>query len=274
VTAAAYGAAERRPHDLDPGTVEDERMPGQHVVAAFDFDGTLTSGGSVWQFLTAVRGRPRVLAAGVLLSPLMVRAALFGGRASDVAKEALFRVTLAGLDAAEIERRAEDFGLAHYARRQRTQMRARLEWHRHQGHELVIVSASPEYYVQAVGRELGVDAVVATRLAVDDQGLLTGRFDGANCRGQEKLARLEQWLETSHLDDHDGEGAPAGGARPHTASGPGGHGDERPFLWAYGNSAGDRALLRAADIGVDAGRLGRLGKLRAFRRLGDVLTAW
>ena len=48
----------------------------------------------------------------------------------------------------------------------------------------------------------------------------------------------------------------------------------RPFLWAYGNSAGDRELLEAADIGVDAGRLGRFGKLRRFRRLGEVLTAW
>ena len=49
---------------------------------------------------------------------------------------------------------------------------------------------------------------------------------------------------------------------------------DRPFLWAYGNSAGDRQMLAAADIGVDTGRLGRLGKLRRFRRLGDVLTAW
>ena len=47
-----------------------------------------------------------------------------------------------------------------------------------------------------------------------------------------------------------------------------------PYLWAYGNSAGDLEMLHAADIGVDAGRLGRFGKLRRFRRLGDVLTAW
>ena len=30
-------------------------------VAAFDFDGTLTNGGSVFEFLTAVAGRPAVL---------------------------------------------------------------------------------------------------------------------------------------------------------------------------------------------------------------------
>jgi len=231
--------------------------PGD-VVAAFDFDGTLTRGGSVWKFLSAVRGRRAVVAAGIVLLPKLVGAALLGGRHADEAKEALFVRTLAGLDATDVERRAREFGLAHFARCSRITVRARLDWHRRQGHRLVIVSASPEYYVRAVGRELGVDGVVATRLAVDAEGRLTGRFEGRNCRGEQKLLRLEEWLEASPVEGHDGEGAHAGAL----------------FLWAYGNSAGDRRLLEAADIGVDAGRLGRVGKLRHFRRLGDVLTAW
>jgi hypothetical protein len=41
----------------------------------------------------------------------------------------------------------------------------------------------------------------------------------------------------------------------------------RPVLWAYGNSEGDRRLLAGADVGVDAGRLGRVGALRSFVRL-------
>ena len=41
-------------------------------------------------------------------------------------------------------------------------------------------------------------------------------------------------------------------------------------LWAYGNSRGDLRLLRAADHGVDAGRLGRLGRLRGFPRVRSV----
>ena len=38
-------------------------------VAAFDFDGTLTNGGSVFDFLTAVSGRGRVLRASASLLP-------------------------------------------------------------------------------------------------------------------------------------------------------------------------------------------------------------
>ena len=252
-----------------------ERIPGDDVVAAFDFDGTLTRGGSVWKFLSAMRGRRVVALAAIPLTPKLVRAALFGGHAADEAKEALFRRTLAGLDAGEVARRAGDFGLRHYRSRCRIKVRSRLDWHRRQGHRLVIVSASPECYVGVVGQELGVDAVIATKLAVDERGRLTGRFDGHNCRGEQKLLRLRQWLEASPAA-LDGEGAHAHDAHattdPAAPDRPGAGGP--PFIWAYGNSAGDRRLLEAADIGIDAGKLGPMGKLRGFRRLGDVLTAW
>jgi phosphoserine phosphatase len=45
-------------------------------------------------------------------------------------------------------------------------------------------------------------------------------------------------------------------------------GDNKPELYAYGNSRGDRRMLSAADHPVDCGQLGTLGALRAFPRLG------
>jgi phosphatidylglycerophosphatase C len=254
-----------------------ERVPGRHVVAAFDFDGTLTRGGSVWQFLSSVCGRGPVISAGIALLPKLLRAALLGGTAADEAKEALFVRTLAGRPAGEVAAVAAQFGISHYRHRSRTKLRARLDWHRRQGHRVVVVSASPEYYVRPVGDELGVDGVVATRLEVDGDGRLTGRFDGGNCRGAQKLARLVEWMEASSEKEHDGVGAHVGANHLTFDStlDPAHHGDKgRPYLWAYGNSAGDLEMLEAADVGIDAGRLGRLGKLRQFRRLGEVLTAW
>jgi phosphatidylglycerophosphatase C len=217
------------------------------VVAAFDFDGTLTRGGSVWPFLVALRGRRRVVLATAVLAGRLAVAAVLGGRFADGVKEALFRRTLAGIPAEELDTRAAAFGLAHYRRRARADVRRRLEWHRAQGHRLIIVSASLESYLVPVGRELGVDAVVATRLAVGPEGDLTGYYDGANCRGDEKLARVRRWM------------AQTTGATAIT-----------PVLWAYGNSNGDLQLLRGADVGVDVGRLGRLGALRSFPRLTDL----
>jgi hypothetical protein len=43
-------------------------------------------------------------------------------------------------------------------------------------------------------------------------------------------------------------------------------------LWAYGNSRGDAWLLSSADHGVDAGRLGRYGRLSQFPTLAAVMA--
>jgi phosphatidylglycerophosphatase C len=56
---------------------------------------------------------------------------------------------------------------------------------------------------------------------VDGTGRITGRMLGGNCRGPEKVARLEAWL--------------AG---------------QQPPIYAYGNSSGDRELLARAHVGV------------------------
>ena len=68
-----------------------------------------------------------------------------------------------------------------------------------------MVSASLEAYVATAGQILGADGAVATRLEVVD-ATLTGRYEGANCRGDEKLRRLRQWIET----DGDRSRAPLG----------------------------------------------------------------
>jgi len=218
------------------------------VVAAFDFDGTLTRGGSVWPFLVAMSGRRRVLTAAVAVAGKLLAAALLGGRHADAAKEALFRRTLAGLRAEETAVRAAAFGRAHYRRHSRADIRERMEWHRARGHRLVIVSASPRIYLEAVAEDLEVDALVATRLAVGEDGRLTGSYEGGNCRGAEKLARVRALIDRWTTDA----------------------GAITPVLWAYGNSDGDRQLLAGADIGVDVGRLGRVGALRSFPRLADL----
>jgi HAD superfamily hydrolase (TIGR01490 family) len=215
------------------------------TVAAFDFDGTLTNGGSVFPFLLAMRGTGTVLRAVVALSPQLLRAALVGGSAADRVKEKLFNRLLGGLPVEEVDERSVQFAALHLARHLRSDTRHRLEWHQRQGHHVVIVSASPECYVRPAGAQLGVDGVVATRLAVGGGGLLTGGYEGKNCRGAEKYARL----------------------RAHDLLSNGG---DQPELWAYGNSRGDLRLLNAADHGVDAGQLGPFGRLRRFPRLSVV----
>ena len=250
--------AASRPSRAEPGSASPHPRPGPAddapgrqtpTVAAFDFDGTLTNSGSVFPFLVSLRGPWPVLRAVLRFSPSLLRAAVEGGSTADRAKERLFTRLLGGLAVAEVERASAVFARRHLRRHLREDVRHRLEWHRRQGHHVVIVSASPQCYVAPAGAELGADGVVATRLAVGGGGLLTGGYEGKNCRGAEKYTRLVVYLRAQGLLSNNGT---------------------HPVLWAYGNSRGDLRLLDAADHGVDAGRLGNLGRLRRFPRLSDV----
>ena len=221
-------------------------------VAAFDFDGTLTEGGSLFDFLAAVTDRATVTAASVALAPRLAHAALAGGDVADRTKELLFLRVLAGVDAAHLDQVSQRFADQHLAANLREDVGRRFDWHRRRGDRVVIVSASPGCYVQAAGDRLGADAVIATRLEVADDGTLTGRYQGKNCRGEEKLRRLQQWIGELH--------GPADDGRP------------APRLWAYGNSRGDLRMLHAAHIGVNVGRLGPISRLRAFPGLDNTQT--
>ena len=53
---------------------------------------------------------------------------------------------------------------------------ALIEHHRREGREIVIVSVSPEEVVRPLAGYLGVDNVIATRSAVDEEGRYTGRL--------------------------------------------------------------------------------------------------
>ncbi len=207
-------------------------------LAAFDFDGTLTSGGSVFAFLQAVTDRGSVWSPSLALAPRLARAALVGGTVADQTKEELFQRTLGGVPLVHATQVADRFARTHLARHQRPEVRARLDRHLSRGDRVVIVSASPALYVEMAGVILGAHGVIATELAVGQDGTLTGRYEGANCRGAEKLRRLRLWIDE--------------------------FGDAPDRVWAYGNSRGDLKMLGAAHVGVNVGRLGRCGALRAF----------
>jgi phosphatidylglycerophosphatase C len=210
-------------------------------VAAFDFDGTLTKGGSVFEFLAAVSGRPAVLRAAASLTPRLAHAALVSGTVADETKETLFERVLGGVGAALVEQVAAEFASRHLAAHVRPEVRRRLDWHRGRGDKVVVVSASPDAYVRVAAERLAADGAIATLLEVDGAGRLTGRYQGANCRGEEKIRRLRLWMADADVED--------------------------ATLWAYGNSRGDLRMLRAADTGVNVGRLGRFGALRNFAGL-------
>lgn len=180
-------------------------------VAAFDFDGTLSHRDTLVPFLIGLRGR-RQFARAATGALTEVR-----GPGRNRAKAALLRRLVAGFPVEIYRDRAQAYGRS-LQDRLRADSVGRLRDHADRGHTVVIVSASLRDFLAPVADHLGVDGLIATELAEDGNGLLTGELVGRNVRGSEKPQRLLEHL-----------------------------GGQPSILWAYGNSRGDSALLAAAD---------------------------
>jgi len=188
------------------------------VVAAFDFDGTLTQRDTMFPFLLHVAGWGAFVRQVSLLAPTLAGYGL-GIVRNDIAKERVFTRFLSGMDLIELQRKAEQFSVQKLPGLLRAEAMQRLAWHKKQGHRCVVISASLELYVRPWALATGFDDVLATRLETQEQNRITGKLSGENCFGSEKVRRLEVLL---------------GPRSDYT-------------LYAYGDSRGDRELLSGAD---------------------------
>lgn len=68
-----------------------------------------------------------------------------------------------------------------------------IDWHKAQGHDVTIISASASILVEPIARELGVDRVVATEMEVEN-GKLTGRIT-RYLKGPAKAEAVTRFVE-------------------------------------------------------------------------------
>ena len=197
--------------------------PVKPIVAAFDFDGTLTWRDTLLPFLRRLLGLPTLLWVLFICSPWLAGYVL-RLVSNHRAKAVLLQAALAGRSVTDVERCAQAFVREYLPQQWRPWGLQQLVRHQQAGHRCVLVTASTSPYMHLVGASLGVDAVLCTEMEVVD-GRYTGRLATANCHGEEKVDRLKAWL------------AQAYGAAP----------DHQPALHAYGDTKGDWPMLRLAQ---------------------------
>ncbi len=186
------------------------------ILAAFDFDGTLTLRDSLFPFLKAVVGWRRFYLGLVLVSPVLLAYAL-RLIPNWKAKETVLAHFLSGMTEARLQALGERFAAQSLPDLLRYEAIERLRWHQKQGHQTILVSASPEVYLKQWAAMMAFDGVIGTQLEVS-AGSITGRILGHNCYGPEKVCRMRAVL-----------------------------GDlEQYCIYAYGDSKGDRELLSVA----------------------------
>ena len=211
-------------------------------IAIFDLDGTITHRDTLFPLvLRQLSRRPWQLARLLLLLPAVVRFAADRDRA--LLKQSLLRLTLRGISREELLATSRAFVTDTIAHRCFQDALATVRRHREQGHYLVLMSASVDFYVPEFGRQLKFDQVISTGVAWNGDRL-DGTLTTENRRGEEK-ARCLRALVSERNDAH---------------------------TFAYGNSDSDLPHLQLARHGLLVN--GSVGARRAAAALGVPTAEW
>jgi len=68
-----------------------------------------------------------------------------------------------------------------------------------QGYKIYLISASPEFYLNELYSIKEVDVIIGTRFSMED-GKFLRKMDGANCKGEEKVKRLKEFLNNENIE--------------------------------------------------------------------------
>lgn len=185
-------------------------------IAAFDFDGTLTTRDSLLLFIKYTHGFPLRLCRTL---PTLFKTVI-GLASRQEAKEALLTELYKGQTRSSLEILGKQFAEKSLDTILRPEMMERFFQHQKQGHRCVLVSANLDVYLVPWGKKYGFDAVLCSLLATDQAGILTGKLARPNCWGPEKVRQLREWMARENLSPSK--------------------------LYAYGDSRGDAEMLAFA----------------------------
>lgn len=202
----------------------------QKPYALFDFDGTLIRGDSIVRFVRYAHARGLTGAGGLARAALWAVAyGLHLTTAERAKRESLS--FLAGREQGGVEALGRAFCREELLPRLYPQGVEELRRRHAEGAEVLLVTASPSFYLEALKEELPIQRIIGTRMHVEN-GVYTGLIAGENCRGVQKPLRLAEDL------------AARGDMVDYASS------------WAYGDSAGDAPMLALCGhkVGVNPRR--------------------
>lgn len=185
-------------------------------IAAFDFDGTLTRKDTLLLFIKHVKGYWGIAYAIFRCLP-WIAAYKIGVYPNWKAKQRLFSTCFNGMGYSRFIEYGISFAVSNPDLLRKDAVRS-LEKHLVDGDTVYVVTASMEEWVKPLLASYPSIKYIAT-IPECVEGRLTGRFASPNCYGREKVRRFVQY--EPFRDEY--------------------------VLFAYGDSAGDKALLSMAD---------------------------
>lgn len=167
-------------------------------IAIYDLDRTVTKSGTYTRFLLGAamsRARWRILLLPVVVGcALAYKAGLITRRRL---KEIGFRLLIGPcLPRAEMDEMASVFALKVVGAGLHPGAISRMNADRREGYDLVLATASPEYYARNIADHLDIRVVIATRHRIGANGDTLSAIDGENCYGAAKRDRVKAWLQS------------------------------------------------------------------------------
>jgi len=186
-------------------------------IAFFDFDGTITTKDSFLEFIKYQKGTFRFYMGFLLNSPFLV-AYKVGIISNQLAKEMVMRFFFGKMTIDKFQLVCDEFSAKAIPSLIRQKALLEIKKLQEAGVEVVIVSASAENWLRNWCTTQGV-SLLATRLQ-QKNGKITGKIEGLNCHGEEKVRRVHEAYDLS----------------------------EYSKIFCYGDTKGDKPLLGLATF--------------------------
>lgn len=181
----------------------------------FDFDGTITTRDTLIEFTRFYRGKRKFWIGMLTLTPSLVLYKL-KLLANWKAKQFFLSRYFKGEPADAFNARCYAFAKTVLPGLIRPGARRAIEQYKNEQATIAVVTASAENWVKPWCDQQGI-LCLGTKLEVKD-GLLTGKIDGRNCNGDEKVCRVRAAFDLSKFSE----------------------------IIAYGDSPGDKEMLALA----------------------------
>jgi phosphatidylglycerophosphatase C len=181
-------------------------------LALFDFDGTITKRDSFLEFIKYYKGRTSFILGLIILSPILFLYKI-GIIKNWRAKEMVFTYFFRNESFKEFSSKCEDFSLEIIPNMVKPKAMQKILGHLNKGDRVIIISASFENWLIDWCKSMHIE-LIGSKIEVREN-LVTGKIYGKNCFGNEKVNRLNQYLDISKYSE----------------------------IYAYGDSKGDFPLL-------------------------------
>ncbi|HLK27197.1 MAG TPA: HAD-IB family hydrolase [Puia sp.] len=186
-------------------------------IAFFDFDGTITTKDTLLEVIKFQKGNFLFYLGFLLNSPFLIAYKLkiiLNSTAKEKVLSFFFRKT----PLSSFQEKCDEFADNKLPEFIRAKALAEINKLKELNAEVVIVSASAKNWLQKWADEIGVK-LISTNLEIKNDKL-TGKIDGENCHGEEKVKRIKSVYDLSQYDE----------------------------IYCYGDSSGDKPMLALATF--------------------------